>query len=194
MAIDSYMYFKDYAGNYLMAESQVVLGDLTHSLQEAKDTIGKAPAGSLFEVSDYSFDIEQTLNIGSQSSGAGAGKVVFNPFSVTRNIDKSSPKFFQSACSGTPFKEVCLGLRKSAGGDVSGIFFVLFRFMLAAVKTVNWAHGDESPTETVTFEYGGLQVYYGQQKPNGTLFPTVPGGWDRTKNVAKFAIADDISA
>ena len=34
----------------------------------------------LFEVEDYSFDIEQTLNIGSQSSGAGAGKVTFNPF------------------------------------------------------------------------------------------------------------------
>jgi hypothetical protein len=30
---------------------------------------------SLFEVEDYSFDIEQVLNIGSQSSGAGAGKV-----------------------------------------------------------------------------------------------------------------------
>jgi hypothetical protein len=32
----------------------------------------------------YSFDIEQVLNIGSQSGGAGAGKVTFNPFSVTR--------------------------------------------------------------------------------------------------------------
>jgi hypothetical protein len=29
----------------------------------------------LFEIEDYSFDIEQVLNIGSQSSGAGAGKV-----------------------------------------------------------------------------------------------------------------------
>lgn len=31
-----------------------------------------------------SFDIEQVLNIGSQSSGAGAGKVTFNPFSIKR--------------------------------------------------------------------------------------------------------------
>jgi bacteriocin-like protein len=31
-----------------------------------------------------SFDIEQVLNIGSQGSGAGAGKVTFNPFSITR--------------------------------------------------------------------------------------------------------------
>jgi hypothetical protein len=29
-------------------------------------------------------NIEQVLSIGSQSSGAGAGKVTFNPFSITR--------------------------------------------------------------------------------------------------------------
>jgi hypothetical protein len=40
-----------------------------------------SPKGSaLFEINDFSFDIEQVLNIGSQSSGAGAGKVTFNPF------------------------------------------------------------------------------------------------------------------
>jgi hypothetical protein len=49
-----------------------------------------AAAPALFEVSDYSFDIEQVLNIGSQSSGAGAGKVTFNPFSITRKIDSAS--------------------------------------------------------------------------------------------------------
>jgi len=31
--------------------------------------------------------------IGSQSTGAGAGKVTFNPFSITRKLDKSSPIF-----------------------------------------------------------------------------------------------------
>ena len=36
----------------------------------------------VFEIEDYSFDIEQVLNIGSQSSGAGAGKVTFNPFTI----------------------------------------------------------------------------------------------------------------
>jgi len=30
-----------------------------------------------------SFDIEQILSIGSQSTGAGAGRVAFNPFSIT---------------------------------------------------------------------------------------------------------------
>jgi hypothetical protein len=31
---------------------------------------------------------------GSQSTGAGAGKVSFNPFSITRKTDKSSASFF----------------------------------------------------------------------------------------------------
>jgi type VI protein secretion system component Hcp len=31
---------------------------------------------------------------GSQSSGAGAGKVTFNPFQITKRIDAASPKFF----------------------------------------------------------------------------------------------------
>ena len=48
----------------------------------------------LFEIEDYSFDIEQTLSIGSQSSGAGAGRVTFNPFSITRKIDVATPKLF----------------------------------------------------------------------------------------------------
>ena len=30
-------------------------------------------------------------NVGSQSTGAGAGKVPLNPFSITQKIDKSSP-------------------------------------------------------------------------------------------------------
>jgi hypothetical protein len=31
---------------------------------------------------------------GSQSNGIGTGKATFNPFSITRKIDRSSPIFF----------------------------------------------------------------------------------------------------
>ncbi|MFY9957119.1 hypothetical protein [Bradyrhizobium sp.] len=62
--------------------------ELTDDELNTVDGAGRAaPAPSktttskgLFEVEDYSFDIEQVLSIGSQSTGAGAGKVTFNPF------------------------------------------------------------------------------------------------------------------
>lgn len=50
-----------------------------------------AAKGSL---DDFSFDVEQVLNIGSQSSGAGAGKVTFNPFTITKSADSASASFF----------------------------------------------------------------------------------------------------
>jgi len=187
MAIDSYMTFKPYNADFLDAESQV---DLTNNKEKLMNEPWAIKAGKVFEVEDYSFDIEQTLNIGSQSSGAGAGKVTFNPFSVTRKIDKLSPRFFEMACSGTAFESVTLALRKSvgagAGGEnVSGMIFLRFDFKLVAVKTISWAHDDESPKETVTFEYGGLQVRYAQQAGSGDLsrMDLAKGGWNRVKNI-----------
>lgn len=183
MAIDGYMYFKDYNNAYLPSESQVVTKDNTETMFEQYSFKEAASKNGLFEIEDYSFDVEQTLNIGSQSTGAGAGKITFNPFSITRKIDKASPALFERACSGTPYMQVGLGLRKGSGGLVSGQLFVVFIFKLVAVKTISWAHDDESPKETTTFEYGGLQVHYTPQLPNGKMDKEIPGGWNRVKNV-----------
>ena len=47
----------------------------------------KKKENDINELSDT--ELEQ-VHGGSQSSGAGAGKVTFNPFSITRKIDVSS--------------------------------------------------------------------------------------------------------
>jgi type VI secretion system secreted protein Hcp len=187
MAVDGYMYFKPYnPDKYMLSESQMevkpgTIKDPMYSKFKFEDA---QKVGGLFEIEDFSFDIEQTLNIGSQSTGAGAGKVTFNPFSITRKIDRASPQLFMMACSGTPFADVRLGLRKSAGGNQSGIVFLVFCFKLVAVKTISWSYDDESPKETCTFEYGGLQVFYMNQKTDGQLDQQYAGGWNRVTNVA----------
>ena len=190
MAIDGYMYFQDYQDKYLESESQI---DISQSASDANFSAfkfdiaakGKGTNGvsGLFEIEDFSFDVEQTLNIGSQSTGAGAGKITFNPFSITRKIDVSSPVLYESACSGTPFRSVVLGLRKGSGGTAAGKIFLVFVFKLVAVKTISWAYDDESPKETTTFEYGGLQIHYSKQSPGGDMAKALPGGWNRVKNV-----------
>jgi hypothetical protein len=64
---------------------------------------GKAGFGvGGFELKDFSFDIENPLNIGSQSSGAGAGKVTFDPFHITKVTDQATPSFFVQAGSDKP--------------------------------------------------------------------------------------------
>lgn len=187
MAIDAYMYFQGYDGEFVKSESQVDGSNVssTDTLWKTYKFADAFGANGLFEVEDFSFDIEQTLNIGSQSSGSGAGKATFNPFSITRKIDRQSPYFYQAACSGTPYQQVALGARKSAGGKQSGVMYLVFCFKLVAVKTIAWSYDDESPKETVTFEYGALLVQYALQKPDGTLDTAAyVGGWNKVKNVA----------
>ena len=69
MAIDAYMYFMDYDGKYLQSESQVDASKATETFFTQFKFNDAFNAKGLFEVDDFSFDVEQTLNIGSQSSG-----------------------------------------------------------------------------------------------------------------------------
>ena len=180
MAVDSYMLFQTYDSKYLPAESQVDFGN------SSSDAVGKpflSQTGNVFEVDTFSFDIEQTINMGSQSSGAGAGKVQFNPFKITRKIDKASSQLFLMACQGKTFKTVSLGFRKSAGTEASGLFFLRFDFSFVAVKTISWSHGDDSPTEDVELEYGGLGILYAVQNKDGTMAPQNEISWDKIKNI-----------
>ena len=180
MAADSFMLFQKYDDSLLDSESQVDFG------QSSNDKIGEpfiGQAGKVFEVTTFSFDVEQTINMSSQSSGAGAGKIAFNPFKVSRKIDKATPSLFQMACQGTAFKFVRLGFRKAAGVNSSGLFFLRFDFKLVALKTISWSHDDESPTEDLEFEYGGLQIVYGVQAAGGSITPQNPVGWNKITNI-----------
>ena len=187
MAIDAYIAFQQYAAaGWLDSESQV---DLSHDTEPLMTTPTPLAPGKIFEVESFSFDIAQTLNIGSQSTGAGAGKVTFNPFSITRKVDKASPLLFQMAGSGTPFESVALALRRSGATAASGAIFLRYDFKLVAVKTISWSSGGDAPMEAVTFEYGGLQVRYAPQTATGALAPPISGGWNRVTNVQDLGVA-----
>ena len=187
MAIDAYMAFQQSTGGaWLDSEAQV---DLSHETETLMTTPTPLSKGKIFEVSSFSFDIAQTLNIGSASSGAGAGKVTFNPFSITRKVDKASPVLFQMACAGTAFESVVLALRRSGATPGSGAIFLRYDFKFVAVKTISWSYDPEAPAEIVTFEYGGLQVRYAAQNPNGSLTTPVSGGWNRVKNIQDLGVA-----
>lgn len=179
MAIDAYMWFKNYDGTYLDSESQINL-----SGQSQLSAINVPPNNNIFVIDNYALSIAQALNIGSQSSGIGAGKVVFDPLSITRNIDRASPVLYQMACAGTAFESVVLVLVRSAGGTASSLAFEKFTFKLAGIKSIAWAYDAESPKEVVTFEYGGLIVEYCIQNVDGSLGAKVLGGWNRVKNKA----------
>jgi type VI secretion system secreted protein Hcp len=188
MAIDAYMWFQNYDGTYLDSESQV-----DFSGERQSSAVNFPPNDNIFEVDNYSFDIAQVLNIGSQSSGVGAGKVTFDPLSITRKTDRASPILYQMACAGTPFESVVLVLCKSAGGTAATLPFEKFTFKLVGIKSIASAYDAESPKEVVNFEYGGLIIEYWMQNADGSLGAKVLGGWNLVKNISDHDPASALS-
>jgi type VI protein secretion system component Hcp len=139
-----------------------------------------AGAGLAIEVQTASFGGVQTLNIGSQSTGAGAGKVTFNPFVVTRKPDANSAMFWSQMCSGTPFKTMSLTATE-AGASAP---LLTFTMGLVAIKSLNVAASESGEViETITFEYGQGTYGAAQKNVDGSLGKVITAGWDITKNI-----------
>lgn len=154
---------------------------------ETKDKVMKEKKA--FDISNWSFAITQDVSVGSATGGIGAGKVTFEQFKVTKSIDKASPLFFHTLCTGGHYKDAVLMIRKAgAKAGASGDIYLRFSFKLVFVANVSWSHNDPSPTEDITFDYGALQVEYFKQMPDGTLGPAQTTAWSRVLNNNTFDI------
>jgi type VI secretion system secreted protein Hcp len=137
-----------------------------------------------FDVSAWSFGITQTVSMGSATGGAGAGKVAFDPFSITKVLDKSSPFFFSTLCTGGHYKTVNLLVRKSGVQQKKsgGIYFEI-DFYMVFITDIEWAHDDTAPTETITFDYGAMRFNYKKQMPDGKLDnKPIQSAWNKLDN------------
>jgi type VI protein secretion system component Hcp len=124
----------------------------------------------------------QTLNIGSQSTGAGAGKILFDSINFTKPISINSSTLFSMMCSGTPFKFAEFSYYNSSNQ-------IIYRqtLSLAAVKsmartTASCSSGCPGIIENISFEYG-TEVFTYYTTP-GNLNSGISKGWDRVHNVA----------
>ena len=134
----------------------------------------------MFALDGFSFSDDQTLDIGSASSGAGAGKVTFNPLHLSFTQPGLDPQLFQMLAAGTLFKEVDV-LGYNVSGDGSHLV-VDYSFGLVAGKTMSI---DQSGITQLDLEFGQQEIQHFTQNPDGS-FPSTPdtsGGWDRVRNI-----------
>ena len=126
--------------------------------------------GQFFALEGFSFSDQQTVSIGSQSSGAGAGKVTFNPLQLTLSQVGLQPALFQALASGTPFQEVdVLGYSQGSNELVTDDSFgLVFADNLST---------DASGATQVSLEYGSEEI---QQSLSTT---PISVGWNQIRTV-----------
>ena len=126
-----------------------------------------------FEIKDFSFGIENKTTVGSASSGAGAGKIKFNEFTIKKTTDKASPLFFKNCAAGAHYKTVVLSLRK-AGGDPQSSGKDFLKVTFSDVLTTRYVNTGGSPPQPPPVEVISVPVDVIGLPPDQIIGPEVP--------------------
>jgi hypothetical protein len=128
-------------------------------------------------LSFYDLGLANTLNIGSQSSGAGAGKVTFNPLEIHTAVINFA-QFFQAEQNGAAFSSCTLSAKTN--GEA-----VEYKFSLVAISSLDAIAQSPRTAEDKPASYLDVKLAFGAVEVKtsaGTDDGGSSGGWNRVKN------------
>ena len=157
---------------YLKIEGPAVAGEST-----AKDYVGQ------IEIYSFSWGASNPVTVGSGATGLSGGKVSISSFNIMKKTETSSAPLFNSCASGQHHDTVTVTMRK-AGGAAGQQVFLTYVFTDVMVESIQWSGssgGDDSPTESVSFAFGKVEITYFSQNDKGAMAKSGQASWDLTK-------------
>lgn len=135
-----------------------------------------------FNVSYFTFGLQNPISIGSASSGAGAGKVTFQPLEVHAALS-TFESLVSTASDGTHLESCSLVTRLSDGTRATFLFKLLAVQSLTVVASSTGNHSDPAQYTDIQFLYGSVQVTgAGGTDDGGTT--VLPPGWNQITNAS----------
>jgi type VI secretion system secreted protein Hcp len=132
------------------------------------------------QIESWSFGATQTGTM-AMGGGGGAGKVSVQDISITKSMDKASPKLFEALATGKHMKEAKLTLRK-AGGDQHEYFTITLTDVIITNYSTGGSSGEDRPTESLSLNFAQIKMSYVEQDASGRAGAAVEFGWDLKKN------------
>lgn len=134
-----------------------------------------------FNVSYFNFGVTNTLNIGSQSGGAGAGKVTFQPLEVHAALSTFA-SLMDAAATGQAFQSCTLSTTFGDGSQAEFEFKLVAISSLSASASMPARSGDAARYTDVNLVYGAVQVKSSGSADDGGTGSVQQGGWNQVTN------------
>jgi type VI secretion system secreted protein Hcp len=113
--------------------------------------------------------------------GGGAGKVSMQDLSMTKYLDKSTPKILEACATGSHVPEAVLTVRKAGADPIEYLMIRMENVLVTSVST-GGSGGEDRLTENVTLNFSKVHVTYVPQDPTGGPEPPVEMSWDIVAN------------
>jgi type VI secretion system secreted protein Hcp len=139
---------------------------------------GEFPKSEL-ALDGFSFEVGNTVTLGSATTGAGAGKASLKGLVVELPPSEASLLLFKKAASGAHFKRGVLTVRLP-----SGILSLVLDTVFVSSFSESADVGDaEAVRDRVTLTAGSVKFLFTPQSAQGTLGAPVSVSWNRVKNL-----------
>jgi type VI secretion system secreted protein Hcp len=126
------------------------------------------------ELLSYSHEMKQPTSATWSSAGGGAtGRTQHGDFSITKFIDKASPKLYDAVSTGKHFSKAKIEVCRAGGGQVKFLEINLEEILISAIHVQHTGpstngHGAQAenpfPQEQISLNYGKIEWIYTQQK------------------------------
>ena len=112
-------------------------------------------------------------------AGSGAGRAKFRDFEFVMSVNKASPQLFLSCANGKHITEAMLSVRRPGSRQLE---YLKIKFSDVLVTSFEEAAGEDTPQETIGFNFRHIEMAYTPQDASGSAGAVVTAGWDLSKN------------
>jgi type VI secretion system secreted protein Hcp len=135
------------------------------------------------ELVSWNFDLDNPPNIGSQTGGAGVGRVSVDKIHCVAQMSKASPQFFEYCTTGKHFPTGTITCRKAGGTQQNFLVVTLTEVYIARYQT-GQTHDSEMPLpyDHFTLTSAKMTFDYLAQTTQGTTASAGAKTYDWTKN------------
>ena len=142
-----------------------------------------------FQITDFNFDISNLINIGSESTGAGAGKAKFTPLTIDLALTSGLTALLKDAITGKRIDSIELQGVTGTAGKLSTVYDLkLGDVFVTDIKDLSTGQ------DQLAFSYGEISLTTRAQNANGSLGSPTTVSWDLLTNSQEVSIASpDVS-
>lgn len=135
------------------------------------------------ELLSFSWGVQQPSSVVSSAGSLAAQRADFKDFSITKVLDKATPKLAVACASGEHFNEVKIEICRAGGDKVKYMEYKLTDVLTTSVRKGGHTAQETLPIEEVTFSYGQIEMNYTQtNKATGKGEGQVAAKWDLKAN------------
>lgn len=135
------------------------------------------------EVQSFHHNMHQPPSASVSSLGGGTtGRVDMGDYSISKGLDKASPKLYEACCKGTHIKTATIEMCRAGGDKLTYMKIDLTDVVVSGVAPSGSGNAGDFPTEMVSLNFSKINWTYTQQdRTTGQAKGQVSTGWSMQK-------------